>query len=391
MKLYIAENNLRDYLGHFFNMAAGLKHAFENLGIATHVLMHQNASPDVCHALHGKAIFPHCFWDSGQHANAKVAMQTYGAQFAHALSAIETIDRDDWLLVTTAFQDQVFGVAAYLETLLPDHRPRVLCYVHWSNWQDRPDRIAAWQDACKRLATAAGAGRFIFAAQTRPLVEAFTHMSGYSAVTWPVPMNYGPRQVLEPRRDHTPVRVAALGRNLHRKGSHQLPEVLMGVKLRYPQTRFSIQVSDNMSKLAYLRFFPGIEVLEGANTLSEHLDIIRRSDILLLPYRAEDYVNRSSGLMMEGAAFGRVMVVPQGTWLSQQIKQGRAAGTTFAGHSAKTIAQALILALQTLPRLSEKALACADYWWEYQSASAFVHQLLAHGSTRNRPLVATRR
>lgn len=50
----------------------------------------------------------------------------------------------------------------------------------------------------------------------------------------------------------------------------------------------------------------------------------------------------------------------RGTWLSQQIEAGRAAS-------------------------SKKAAKCADYWWEYQSCTAFVKALLEHSNVSSSP------
>lgn len=376
MKIYIVENNICGYLGHFFNMALGLKENFEKIGIESSVLVNQKADADVCKKLQGKAIFPNCFWESEKEPDAVSAMHLYGKRFAEVLSTVESITGDDWLIVTTAFQDQVFGVAAYLETLSPENRPNVLFYIQWSNWRMRPDFAPAWKEACARISAISGTKSIIFAGLTEQLTQDFTQTTGCSAVVWPGPQYYGQRQPLVKRVKDKPVRISSLGRSLRRKGSHLLPEIIMRVKLSCPNACFSIQATNNMPKLKYMRFLPGVEIIEGGTTTAEHLDAIRSTEILLLPYQREDYADRSSGLMMEAAAFGRVVVVPDGTWLSDQIAEGKAAGKAFAQHSAKSIAESLILAIKELPKLSDQALKCADFWWDNQSSSAFVQKFM---------------
>lgn len=373
MRVYILENNVRNYFGHFFNTVAGLRTALDQAKVASRIYIHQQAEPEVGRQLAARPLFPDHFWESEQAQDAEQAMATYGQRFAEALAHVEPPNASDWLVVTTAFQDQVFGLAAYLETLAPAERPRVLCYLHWANWQQHPSRQRAWQRACDRIAP----HRATFAAQTEGIATQFQQLTGQPASLWPVPMNYGDPGAISPRPGRSPARVAVLGRSLHRKGSHLLPEIIVRTQLRHPWTRFYIQVSDNMPKLRHVRHLPGVSIGSGDSRLEAHLQTVREADLLLLPYCPDDYRQRSSGLLMEAAALGRAVVVPDGTWLAAQIADGRAAGTVFTRQQAPEIAQALGQALGMRSQLAHQAREAASYWWEHQSAGTFVQRLLA--------------
>lgn len=377
MAVYILENNLRDYLGHFYNMALGLKQALTQAGVDSLVAVHQDATPEVIQSLSAKPLFSQLSWASSKKVPPAKALELQGKRYRDALIQLPTPQQKDWFVVTTALQNQIFGMATYLEMLPVAQRPCTALYIHWANWQDNPSLMEAWKTACQRLAAAAGPGRFVFAVQTKELQEAFYKMTGYPAALWPVPMSYGTRQ--QPlARLAGPARVAVLGRCLKRKGSNLLPEILARVKYRQSQTQFTVQVSSNMPYLKALGLIPGVKVTHGGSDQAQHLNAIRQADIVLLPYKVADYCDRSSGLMMEAAALGKSVVVPRGTWLSQQIESGRAVGTTFQHQNPAQIAQAVIEAVEQLPVSSLQASQCADYWWEQQSCTAFVNSLLAH-------------
>ena len=377
MTVYILENNLREYLGHFFNMTFGLKQGFEESGQKCHVVINNDASESVKLELNGMPFFPDLSWPSQQKKNSKEAMMHYGSRYADALNKIPAPDSEDWLVVTTAFQDQIFGVAEFLKGIPRQSRPRVLFYLHWSTWDDNSQRIEAWIEACRRLAEVASTDRYVLAVQNDELRDSFIRTINVPTVKWPVPMYYGRRQELQDRRNQTYPCVSVLGRNLERKGCNLLPGIIARVKLKLPRTRFTIQATRARQNL--LRIMPGVEIVKGGSDMEDHLATFQRTDVLLSPYRKEIYVDRTSGLFMEGAAFGCVHVVPAGTWLSQQIVEKKAVGKVFEEYTASSIASTLVETLNNLEELATIAPACADYWWEHQSTSAFVRRLLDLG------------
>lgn len=378
MTFYIVENNLREYLGHFFNISVGIKQAFESFALESKFLVHQDADNEILKTLDADAIFPDTSWAGDRDENPLSSMHYYGNRFANALARTIEPCQDDWIVLTTAFQDQFLGTAKYLNTLPRDRRPRIICYVHWSTWENRAARVLAWKEACTSLAEAAGTGRFIFAGATEKLMTDFTNMSGYSSVLWPMPLNYGFRESRQTKQKSNSIRVTSLGRSLIRKGSQHLPRVTLRTKIRRPLTRFSMQVSNNMSNLRRLRFFPGVEIIDGGNDFSAHISAVQKASIMLLPYRRKDYAYRTSGLMAEAAAHGCVVVVPGQTWLSDQIDLDRASGIAFREQTVEDITAALIRAIDNFDKLSLKAFNASKYWWKNQSSQAFVKKIVEY-------------
>jgi len=101
------------------------------------------------------------------------------------------------------------------------------------------------------------------------------------------------------------------------------------------------------------------------------------ADIVLLPYAREFYAWASSGIFTEALSIGKVVVVPQGTWLAHQIERFHAGGTMFSAFNASSVADAVLRAVQSLPQLTQLASTAAPRWTSHHSPSRFVDKMLA--------------
>jgi glycosyltransferase involved in cell wall biosynthesis len=87
----------------------------------------------------------------------------------------------------------------------------------------------------------------------------------------------------------------------------------------------------------------------------EYLTGLSRSSLLVLPYEPHAARSQSSGPFIEAAALGKPVVVPAGTWMSEQLAAGHAAGTIFAKPTAESVADSVIEALQGLDSFAAAA------------------------------------
>ena len=96
-------------------------------------------------------------------------------------------------------------------------------------------------------------------------------------------------------------------------------------------------------------------VLPDEQDAADCLANFSKCAVVVLAYQAQSYTAGSSGVFIEAASFGKVAVVPHGTWMSEQITAGCGAGTTFAEPEAGSLAAALLQAIADFPRLSTLA------------------------------------
>lgn len=375
MRCHILENNLHEALGHYLNATAGLKRELERRRVTTLVYTHIRASPDVLERVAGRGIFRHRSWEGDGEPDPIAVMGRIGADFARACDAIDDPAPEDLLLVPTAQHAQAYGLALHLESLPPERRPRPFVHVHWGSW-DTMERQSAWRIAARRLVAAAGEGRAIFAASSDEMARSFAAVIGQPVQRVPLPQDYGEEPNTMPPPAAANPMIVVLGRSLPRKGSHLLPIIILLARLISPRLRFFVQVTKDLWSVRLLRAIPGVAVHEGALDSAEYLKRVASSDIVLMPYRRQDYIGRTSGIFAECAALGRVAVVPGGTWLSDQIELERAAGVTYPDERSLSILRALLHAARALPQLSRDARARADYWWQNESVSAFADRIL---------------
>ena len=169
------------------------------------------------------------------------------------------------------------------------------------------------------------------------------------------------------------------------KGYHLLP--LLAKRLR-GQVRLTIQSgpvgsgTDPFVQKAHraLRRMagPNLVLLERSLDPPEYLDLIGNADLMLLPYSAEAYGPRSSGILAEARALGIPAIVPQGTWMAD------VAGPlpTVIFDRPAGFVPAVERALARLPELTIALRQAAPSWRAMHSPDAVV-QALIQSLTRN--------
>ena len=87
------------------------------------------------------------------------------------------------------------------------------------------------------------------------------------------------------------------------------------------------------------------------------------ADLVVLPYDAEVYRDRSSGILAEALAAGKPVVVPAHTWMADQIDDRR--GRVF--HGADELPAAAGEILQRYPAFARAAADYVSRWREQHS------------------------
>jgi len=118
---------------------------------------------------------------------------------------------------------------------------------------------------------------------------------------------------------------------------------------------------------------PALVLVERPLDPPEYLDLLACTDLMLLPYRADDYGPRSSGILAEAHAMGVPAVVPRGTWMAEIADLS--SGTVFDG--AADFLPAVERTLQSLPTLTATLRAAAPAWRRKHCPDAVLSALLA--------------
>ena len=97
---------------------------------------------------------------------------------------------------------------------------------------------------------------------------------------------------------------------------------------------------------------------------------------MLLSYNEKKYRIQTSGVFSEALALGKVTIVPDGTWMSDVLREKDGGGIISSGKSIESYAQSIISALDSLPSLKQKAQRLAGAWKDNMGMNAFVEEIL---------------
>jgi hypothetical protein len=393
LRLLILENNLRERLGHFLNSTIGLADAAIRSGHfdRTQVYCNRRANKEIIQLTGATPIFEHVSWKKHWRLGARESMECYGARFASDCRRIANLDSDDILMVPTALENQVYGIALLLESLPENGRPQVVLNFHMDDLLLDPIRARATQYAFERLANACSKPAII-SAPTPELVDALDQVSGsLKATLFPLPMDYGePAAGTEITETSDPATIAILGRPLSRKGSTNVVKIIRRVLKAAPDTRFLIQATARVPSQLLLVASSRVTVFFGGLSPQEYGATMKSANIVLLPYSIDAYKDRTSGVFADGAAHGKIAVVPSGTWMARQIQNKLAAGVIYDHGSSHCISEAILQTIDKVEHLQSSAQDRSDYWWNNQSAASYIRQLVSELHTEvELPLLRT--
>ena len=148
------------------------------------------------------------------------------------------------------------------------------------------------------------------------------------------------------------------------KGYHALPVVAHALKtdLSAGRVRMVLQSNFNLpggepgiaSARDFLSTFPNVTLLRKPITEQEYNHHLFSADLIVLPYQVDRYVSRTSGILAEAICAGLPAIVPQGTWLAEQVRR-HGAGIVYNPLDPAGLSRAVIEALASVETLKARA------------------------------------
>lgn len=221
-----------------------------------------------------------------------------------------------------------------------------------------------------------------FFSDTAQLSSRYSALSPVRFRTVPIPFRHNwmspekAGEISDQSVQHRPLNVIYLGQARVEKGFQHLPrlvESLWDTHVRPGKLRFTFQANMNIpggepgireAHLDLRRFSKNMvrlftEPLNSADYYRHLLD----GDIVVLPYDADTYRNRSSAPLAEALLAGKPVVVPAGTWMAEQIDDAR--GRVF--ESAQQLAPAVAEIADEFARFRTAAHEFARKWRHWNS------------------------
>jgi hypothetical protein len=120
-----------------------------------------------------------------------------------------------------------------------------------------------------------------------------------------------------------------------------------------------------------------VDLLPAEQDTAEYFANISRSTIVLLAYEAQAYKISTSGVFVEAAGLGKVVVAPGATWMAEQMANGGGVGTTFSEPTADSVVTALLQALRDSHRLGALACSLALHVRHANSSERYIERMIA--------------
>lgn len=394
MRLFIIDNGLVEKTAHHYNIALGFQSEARRRGIDVRFFVNRDADQDAVSALDARPVFtfrPNRRVSQDPLSGPLEDLLHLGGRFAAECSALveDGVTKDDVVLLPTAAQNEIHGLAHWLKGLPEAQTPVVFMNFMEQNFLDaatrQPNFVAPlYRFAAKELA-AAPDKRLFFTANSGAMAKLLGKLTLRRVFEYPMPHNYDfleeqAKSAGAVKRDGG-VLISVLGFSYVMKGFLLLPQIARRCVEANSDLSFYIQISHEFTNpkwnkaVAEMRAIPNVQLHSGPLSTAEFAQQLLHSDVILLPYDHRAYGAKTSGIFAEAVAFGKVTVVPEGTWMAANLENGRGAGTAFGDYSPQSIAAAVGAAVDKLDELRAKAEERADAWRREQSVAAFLDRM----------------
>jgi glycosyltransferase involved in cell wall biosynthesis len=371
--LYLFDPNLKSAAGHYLGYAMRVATAAETLGITPVIVASVEMDPtqtstrllpalelnyweEMC-PTPGEDPYEHLSWSAERLADA-----------LHRIQQDEAISDDDILFFPYVNLAEVMGLARWRRH--SGITPRtVLLFRRDLDEQGIDAAIGAragaylLRQALADLYVCPGSDRIRLFTDSDNLTEEHGQILHRRFQTAPIPVDPA---VLAPRTggSNEISTIVYLGDARTEKGYARLPSIAYALKAELSSGRVQMIVQSNFNVprgepgIAAARDFlstvPNVALLRHAISEEQYNAYLSAADLIVLPYQVDRYISRTSGILAEAICAGVPAVVPQGTWLADQVRR-HGAGIVYDGLDPDGPAQAVVKALGSLESLRSRA------------------------------------
>lgn len=249
---------------------------------------------------------------------------------------------------------------------------------------------ARWriQSALAQAARRFHAGVRYLYTDTEELTQRYNSLNTGRFQTLPIPIDdrLGLKQ---PRGGNGQLVVSYIGDMRDEKGIDLLPGIIGSIRRAgYDKSKVLFRIQGNLPvtgvtqkarqvKMELLTARPnGVDVVEGPLDSDAYMDLMLRSDVLLIPYSPIHYAARSSGVFVEAVAAGIPTVHPRDSWMGRNATDKLGVGYS----KPDEIMQSLKNLIDHYPRYEQSSRQYSSEWRERHSARRLAKILIENQS-----------
>ena len=347
MKWLIVEDALRDKKGHWFEYIGTFEKELRALGDDVTILADRSAEPFILRQLQAQPVLPDSIWHRmGDRAGALrryLRVPIHGWKtYCAVRKYLRSGKKYDVVFVPTVLVHHLLGWVWLMKRVLNKTPGRVLLFFPNTPIQlDLKTNEAFWQAAptaklfnrlIRFLKREVAQNRVILGAETHPMREALTRLTGVPFTYFPHPVEVELTSDLQPPApvsgspdsDLRPLTFSFFGSARNEKGSDILITAVDEYCRRYPvsRARFVLQsVGGDALPWERLKKNPRVGLISNYFTDGEYARRLNQTDVMLLPYRRSSYGLRVSRVVIEAVVHGIPVIATRGTTLAEQAKE----------------------------------------------------------------------
>ncbi len=373
-RLFIVDPNLKSLHGHYYGYAARVGLAARALGVEPTILASIEAAvpyadPPVC------GVFSHDYWHemcpaatTDPYVHLETSAQRFAAELAAALSVCGAT-AEDAVFLPYANLVELDGVGRLAEQFGPALPRLSFLFRRDVDEQGIDARVgprtigALLRRALATLRVHPAHSQVRVFTDSDALTDDYADRLQYRVQTAPIPVDALFSALAVPRPS-APVVIGYFGDARLEKGYQHFPRLatLLSPALDAGAVRMVLQSNFNVpggeAGIAPAREAlvnrPGVTVLDRPLQDVEYAQHLGATHLVVLPYQADRYVARTSGIVAEAIHAGVPLVVPEGTWMSEQLRR-HGAGVTFDPWQADGLECAVERAIDRIPELLSRA------------------------------------
>ena len=142
-----------------------------------------------------------------------------------------------------------------------------------------------------------------------------------------------------------------------------------------------VQVPKNLAEqnpedlIARLKSCAICRIVDGELSQYDYNQILSQLDIVVLPYRPDSFVAKTSNIFSEAIGLGKIVIAPSETLMGKILKK-LGVGITYFPYSSEALSKGIVEALTHYDFLRRRSYTASDQWRRKNSSGAFLRRLL---------------
>lgn len=310
---------------------------------------------------------------------------------------------NDLIIIPTAYEKQVLGVASFLKKLSNHDAPKIAIQFHQLFPPSKNSQIIAnknyrvkWE---KKLSSAfeklPNFNISLWTTESEMLNKDYIRLSNRKVGMLPVPYHAKryKKKIINNKKTFI---FGFLGEGRQEKGLNILLEAILTIQKLGLEKSFEF-IIQNMNPRGYskeeeLRFnynlnkvisLSNVKIISGGIHPNNFTNLLTSLDVLILPYDPINYCRRVSGILIHSAIYKIPVITSSGTWSAEVIKNKKAAGLVFPytsnyNQNIMNLTKKIIKFSINYTRISQEAEKRSAYFLNESNAETYINHILKY-------------